>query len=142
MSGRPTTREQTQAIKGIYETFINPIPREKIGKINIDDDNYCFQKNKYYKKYLEDVKKPKKLVKNVVLADGKVQNTYDNNVLEVVFPNGAKRQTFPNGYSVVVFINGDIKQTLPDGSTSYFYAEHATTQFSFPKSKTEQLEAG
>ena len=132
---KPT--EESRMLDNLFSSFQHPLPVNRSGKPPIDLDSYRYDNNKYYKIFLEESDRPRKIVKNNILADGKVQNMYDNNVQEVIFPNGANRQTFPSGYSIVHFINRDIKQTLPDGTTIYFYADHDTTQITLPKEKTD-----
>lgn len=76
-------------------------------------------------------------MKSNILPDGKIQNLYDNNFVEMILPTGAKRETFPNNYSIVHFVNNDVKQTLPDGSLIYFHGEHSITHITLPAEKGE-----
>ena len=125
-------QKEEAILENLYNSFVNPLPLDKVHKFKYDIDNFSFDSNVYYKKFVEETSKPRKIVRNNVLADGKIQNIYDNNIQEVIFANGANRQTFPNGYSIVHFVNNDIKQNLPDGTFIYYYADHDITQFAVP----------
>ena len=127
----------SDTIDNIYNTFENKIPYEKVFKIKIEGKIYRYDDNKYYRHYVEEMKKQLRLIKNQILPDGKIQNTYDNDMIETILPNGANRKTFKNGYSIVNFGNNDIKQTLPDGNLIYFHREHEITHISLANNSTE-----
>lgn len=124
-----------QTLQSVFDSFQNPPPTAKVFKVTIDPKSYKYDSNKYYKNYMEESRRPKRIVKTTPLADGKVQRIYDNNASEMIMPTGARRETFPNGYSIVHFVNGDIKQTLPDGSQIYYHSEPNITHISLPEDK-------
>ena len=129
--------DPSATVENIYKSFINIDPNDREFKIQIDEKNYRFNTNKYYLEFLEENKKRRKLLKKEILDDGRIQNIYEGNVVEVVFPNGARRKNFPKGYSIVHFANEDVKQVLPDETTIYYYKEHDTTQITLAKDNTE-----
>ncbi|CAD8068304.1 unnamed protein product [Paramecium sonneborni] len=105
-------------------------PKISIDMINdqIDESEFEFQNNKYYKEYLDYLKQDDKVIQQTQSADGKISRTYQSGKKEAVFNNGVKREIFSNGFTIVHFTNKDKKQTLPDGKIIYYFGQAKTTQ--------------
>lgn len=138
---KPKKNNEIQSIERLLSSFENEKPMSKVFKLTIDSNSYKFDNNKYFNKYQEEKKKQKQKTKtkSCNLAEGKIQNTYEDGSIEIILPSGATRETFPNGYSIVQFINEDIKQTLPDGSLIYYHGKDQITHITLPNDKTEVI---
>ncbi len=91
---------------------------------------FRFENNSEYRKYLQRINNPKRMIVNSSKngMDKKITNIYNDKSKEILFENGVKKEIFEDGYTIIYFKNGDIKQKLEDGTTLYYFNDKKVDQ--------------
>ncbi len=77
-------RKTNKIVETILQSFVHKKERDESKILKIDQKNYKYDNNKYYLSYLKEIKKKRELV-NQEVKDGKIQNTYEDDLQEIVF---------------------------------------------------------
>jgi hypothetical protein len=92
-------KEIKKFLTDFYAGFDNPIPNVDKGTLKINNENYKYDENTYFKKYKWNQENDLEVVQEEE-SEGKVYKTFSNGRKEIKFSNGAVKEIMPDGYII------------------------------------------